>query len=168
MRLSMDLELQDIPGQLMLSLEPFKTYKGNIISVVHHRDRKTPMGKIPVRLVFEIDKPNIDKVKNQLEKDGIVVARVGEDRFVEEMSVLLVGHVVHTDLGDTINRIDSTGFAEVEDLCLKMPGIEDPSSAYMRIRATGKEEIEKSLSILREVGLQKNLLVIEPIEAEKI
>jgi len=164
----MDLELQDIPGQLMLSLEPFKTYKGNIISVVHHRDRKTPMGKIPVRLVFEIDKPNIDKVKNQLEKDGIVVARVGEDRFVEEMSVLLVGHVVHTDLGDTINRIDSTGFAEVEDLCLKMPGIEDPSSAYMRIRATGKEEIEKSLSILREVGLQKNLLVIEPIEAEKI
>ena len=168
MRLSMDLELQDIPGQLMLSLEPFKTYKGNIISVVHHRDRKTPMGKIPVRLVFEIDKPNIDKVKNQLEKNGIIVARVGEDRFVEEMSVLLVGHVVHTDLGDTINRIDSTGFAEVEDLCLKMPGIDDPSSAYMRIRATGKEEIEKSLSILREVGLQKNLLVIEPIEAEKI
>ncbi len=168
MRLSMDLELQDIPGQLVLSLEPFKTYKGNIISVVHHRDRKTPMGKIPVRLVFEIDKPNIDKVKNQLEKNGIIVARVGEDRFVEEMSVLLVGHVVDTDLGDTINRIDSTGFAEVEDLCLKMPGIEDPSSAYMRIRATGKEEIEKSLSILREVGLQKNLLVIEPIEAEKI
>lgn len=168
MRLSMDLELQDIPGQLVLSLEPFKTYKGNIISVVHHRDRKTPMGKIPVRLVFEIDKPNIDKVKNQLEKNGIIVARVGEDRFVEEMSVLLVGHVVDTDLGDTINRIDSTGFAEVEDLCLKMPGIDDPSSAYMRIRATGKEEIEKSLSILREVGLQKNLLVIEPIEAEKI
>ena len=168
MRLSMDLELQDIPGQLMLSLEPFKTYKGNIISVVHHRDRKTPMGKIPVRLVFEIDKSNIDKVKDQLEKNGIVVVRVGEDRFVEEMSVLLVGHVVHTDLGDTIDRIDSTGFAEVEDLCLKMPGIEDPSSAYLRIRATGKEEIEKSLSILREVGMQKDLLVIELIEAEKI
>jgi len=168
MRLSMDLELQDIPGQLMLSLEPFKKYKGNILSVVHHRDRKTPMGKIPVRLVFEIKTSNIDKVKKHLEKNGIVVVRVGEDRFIEEMSVLLVGHVVHTDLGDTINRIDSTGFAEVEDLCLKMPGIEDPSSAYMRIRATGKEEIEKSLSILREVGAQKNLLVIEPIEAENI
>ena len=168
MRLSMDLELQDIPGQLVLALEPFKKYKGNIIGVVHHRDRKTPMGKIPVRLIFEIEKSNIDKIKKHLEENGIVVVRVGEDRFIEEMSVLLVGHVVHTDLGDTINRIDSTGFAEVEDLCLKMPGIEDPSSAYMRIRATGKEEIEKSLSILREVGAQKNLLVIEPIEAEKI
>jgi ACT domain-containing protein len=73
-----------------------------------------------------------------------------------------------SDLGDTINRIDSTGFAEVEDLSLRMPGIDEPSSAYMRIRATGKEEIAKSLSILRHVGAEKDLLVIEPIEAEKI
>ena len=51
---------------------------------------------------------------------------------------------------------------------LRMPGIDEPSSAYMRIRATGKEEIGKSLSILRKVGAEKDLLVIEPIEAEKI
>ena len=71
MRLSMDLELQDIPGQLVLALEPFKKYKGNIIGVVHHRDRKTPMGKIPVRLIFEIEKSNIDKIKKHLEENGI-------------------------------------------------------------------------------------------------
>ena len=168
MRLSMDLELQDVPGQLLLSLEPFKKYKGNIISVVHHRDRKTPRGTVPVQIVFEIDPSNIDNVKKQLQENGIVVVRAGEDRFIEEISVLLIGHVVHTDLGDTINRIDSTGFAEVEDLSLRMPGIDEPSSAYMRIRATGKEEIGKSLSILRKVGAEKDLLVIEPIEAEKI
>ncbi len=164
----MDLELQDVPGQLLLSLEPFKKYKGNIISVVHHRDRKTPRGTVPVQIVFEIDPSNIDNVKKQLQENGIVVVRAGEDRFIEEISVLLIGHVVHTDLGDTINRIDSTGFAEVEDLSLRMPGIDEPSSAYMRIRATGKEEIGKSLSILRKVGAEKDLLVIEPIEAEKI
>ena len=168
MRLSMDLELQDVPGQLLLSLEPFKKYKGNIISVVHHRDRKTPRGTVPVQIVFEIDPSNIDNVKKELQDHGIVVVRAGEDRFIEDISVLLIGHVVHTDLGDTINRIDSTGFAEVEDLSLRMPGIDEPSSAYMRIRATGKEEIAKSLSILREVGRTKDLLVIEPIEAEKI
>lgn len=168
MRLSMDLELQDIPGQLVLALEPFRKYKGNIIGVVHHRDRKTPMGKIPVRLVFEIDPSKIESVKRHLEENGIGVVRVGEDRFIEEMSVLLVGHVVHTDLGDTIDQVDSTGFAEVVDLCLKMPGIEDPSSAYIKIRATGREELDESLAILRKVGAQKNLLVIEPIEAEKI
>ena len=166
MRLSMDLELQDVPGQLILALEPFSLYKSNIISVVHHRDRKTPRGTIPVRLVFEISGSRIEKVKNHLRKNNISVVRIGEDRFVEEVSVLLVGHVVDSDLGDTINQIDSTGFAEVVDLCLKMPGIDDPSSAYIKIRATGKEEMSKALALLREVGVQKDLLVIEPIEAE--
>lgn len=168
MRLSMDLELQDVPGQLILALEPFSLYKGNIISVVHHRDRKTPWGTIPVRLVFEIGRSKIEKIKDHLKKNNISVVRIGEDRFVKEVSVLLVGHVVDSDLGDTINQIDSTGFAEVMDLCLKMPGIDDPSSAYIKIRATGKEEMSKALAILREVGVQKDLLVIEPIEAEII
>ncbi len=168
MRLSMDLELQDVPGQLILALEPFSLYKGNIISVVHHRDRKTPWGTIPVRLVFEISRSKIEKIKDHLKKNNISVVRIGEDRFVKEVSVLLVGHVVDSDLGDTINQIDSTGFAEVMDLCLKMPGIDDPSSAYIKIRATGKEEMSKALAILREVGVQKDLLVIEPIEAEII
>ncbi len=94
--------------------------------MVHHRDRKTPRGTVPVQIVFEIDPSNIDNVKRHLEDNGIVVVRAGEDRFIEEISVLLIGHVVHTDLGDTIDRIDSTGFAEVEDLSLRMPGSKSP------------------------------------------
>jgi len=94
--------------------------------------------------------------------------RAGEERFIEAISVVLVGHILDSDLGDTIKRIDSTGFAEVMDLSLTMPGVDEPSSAYLRIRATGKAEIQKAISILREVGAEKKLLVIEPIEAEAV
>jgi ACT domain-containing protein len=162
----MDLELQDVPGQLLLALQPLKEAKGNIISVVHHRDRRTPKGMIPVRILVEMDRIKLDKVKSQLESGGVVVVRAGEDRFIEAVSVILVGHVLDSDLGDTVSRIDSTGFAEVMDLSLTMPGVDEPSSAYMRIRATGKLEIQKALAILREIGWQKKLLVIEPIEME--
>ena len=55
MRLSMNLELQDIPGQLLLALQPLSENKANIISVVHHRENMTPRGMIPVRLMVEID-----------------------------------------------------------------------------------------------------------------
>jgi ACT domain-containing protein len=82
--------------------------------------------------------------------------------------VVLVGHVLDSDLGDTINRIDSTGFAEVMDLSLTMPGVSEHSSAYLKIRATGKAEIHKALTILRNVGEEKKLLVIEPIEMEAV
>jgi ACT domain-containing protein len=166
MRLSMDLELQDIPGQLMLALLPFRDNKANIFSVVHQRDRKTPRGMIPVRFVVEMDRNKLDAVTKQLSDNGISVVRAGEDRFVDSVSVVLVGHILDSDLGDTIKRIDNTGFAEVMDLSLTMPGIEDPSAAFMRIRATGKAEIQKALTILREIGVEKKLLVIEPIEAE--
>ena len=33
MRLSMDLELQDIPGQLLLAMQPLSDNKANIISI---------------------------------------------------------------------------------------------------------------------------------------
>ena len=168
MRLAMDLELQDIPGQLLLALQPFRDNKANIISVVHHRDRKTPRGMIPVRFVVEMDRSKIDTVKAQLKESGISVVRAGEDRFIEAVSVVLVGHVLDSDLGDTINRIDSTGFAEVMDLALTMTGVDEPSSAFLKIQATGKAEIQKALAVLREVGVEKKLLVIEPIETEAV
>ncbi|HOV82884.1 MAG TPA: amino acid-binding protein [Methanothrix sp.] len=168
MRLSMDLELQDIPGQLLLALQPLRDNKANIISVVHHRERKTPRGMIPVRFVVEMDSSKIDTLKAQLKESGISVVRAGEDRLIEAVSVVLVGHVLDSDLGDTINRIDSTGFAEVMDLTLSMTGVNEPSTAFLKIQATGKAEIQKALSILREVGAEKKLLVIEPIETEAV
>jgi ACT domain-containing protein len=168
MRLSMDLELRDIPGQLLLALQPLRDNKANIISVVHHRDRKTPRGMIPVRFVVEMDRSKIDTVKEKLKESGISVVRAGEDRFIEAVSVVLVGHVLDSDLGDTINRIDSTGFAEVMDLALTMTGVDEPSSAFLKIQATGKAEIQKALAVLREVGAEKKLLVIEPIETEAV
>jgi ACT domain-containing protein len=166
MRLSMNLELQDIPGQLLLALQPLSENKANIISVVHHRENMTPRGMIPVRLMVEIDPSKIEPVQTKLKESGITVVRVGEDRFIEYVSVVLVGHVLDSGLGDTVNRIDSTGYAEVMDLVLSMPGVDKPSSAYLKIRAIGKAEIQKALTILREVGKEKKLLVVEPIEAE--
>jgi ACT domain-containing protein len=45
-----------------------------------------------------------------------------------------------------------------------MPGVEDASSAYLKIRAMARPRFKRS--ILRQVGEEKKLLVIEPIEAE--
>jgi ACT domain-containing protein len=118
--------------------------------------------------VIEIDRSRLENLKAQLKTNGISVVRAGEDRFIEEISVVLVGHILNSDLGDTVNRIDTTGYAEVMDLALTMTGVDEPSSAYLKIRATGKAEIQKALSILRQVGAEKDLLVVDPIEVEAI
>ena len=163
MIVSMTLELKDIPGQLVLALSPISEFHGNIMSVIHQHEEKTPRGTIPVQITFEIDQRVLNELIERLEKSGVRVARVGEERLRSSVSVVLIGHIVHSDIGDTIEKIDSTGFAEVVDLSLAMPAINRTSSAYLVINAVGEKELKKALEILREVSKKKDLLMIEPI-----
>ncbi len=163
MIVSMTLELKDIPGQLVLALSPISELHGNIMSVVHQHEEKTPRGTIPVQITFEIDQRVLDELIERLEKSGVKVARVGEERLRSSVSVVLIGHIIHSDIVDTIDRIDSTGFAEVVDLSISMPAIEKTSSAYLVINAVGEKELKKALEILRDVAGKKDLLMIEPI-----
>ncbi len=165
MIVSMTLELKDIPGQLVLALSPISEFHGNIMSVVHQHFEKTPFGTIPVQITFEIDHKVLDRLINTLEKSGVRVARVGEERLRSSVSVVLIGHIVHSDMGDTIDMIDRTGFAEVVDMSLAMPAIDKTSSAYLVINAIGEKELSKALDIMREVAIKKDLLLIEPIRA---
>lgn len=163
MIVSMILELKDIPGQLVLALAPISELHGNIMSVVHQHEEKTPRGTIPVQVTFEIDQSILDELIEKLETSGVGVARVGEERLRSSVSVVLIGHIIHSDIGDTIDKIDKTGFAEVVDLSLSMPAIERTSSAYLVINAVGIKELKKALDVLREVAAKKELLMIEPI-----
>lgn len=165
-RISMDLELKDIPGQLALALIPLSEFKGNLVGVFHHREKRTPSGRIPVNMAFEIAPANLAPLLEKLAENDISVARVNEDRLIEQLSVILIGHIVHTDIKDTIDAIDKTGSAEVIDLSLSMPKINGESSAHMIISATGKNELEHARSLLLDIAKGKNLLVIEPIGSD--
>lgn len=168
MIISMTLELKDIPGQLVLALSPISEFHGNIMSVIHQHDEKTPRGTIPVQVTFEIENSILNRLIERLEKSGVRVARVGEKRLNSTISVVLIGHIVHSDMGDTIDKIDSTGFAEVVDMSLSMPAIEKTSSAYLVINAIGEKELIMGLDILREVAKKKDLLLIEPIRMNSV
>lgn len=168
MIVSMTLELKDIPGQLVLALSPISEFHGNIMSVIHQHDEKTPRGTIPVQITFEIEDKVLNRLIEKLEENGVGVARVGEKRLRSTVSVILIGHIVHSDMGDTIDKIDSTGFAEVVDMSLSMPAIEKTSSAYLVINAIGEKELTKALNILRDVANKKDLLLIEPIRMNSV
>jgi len=159
----MDLELKDMPGQLVLALQPISEFGGNIVSVLHHRDKKTPRGLIPVQITFEIDGEKLKELINRMKSNGITIAQIGEDRLREKATMVLIGHIIHSDIKDTIDRIDSTGYAEVTDLAVSMPGVNQHSAARVVINATGKNEMQKAIQLLRDTAHEKNLLLIESI-----
>jgi ACT domain-containing protein len=76
----------------------------------------------------------------------------------------MIGHIMHTDISDTVDQIDRTGYAEVSELSLMMPAISERSSARITIRAANRKDMESALGILRKVAGKKELLVVEPLE----
>jgi ACT domain-containing protein len=165
MRITMDLELKDIPGQLVKALEPISDAGGNIVSVVHHHENRTPRGTIPIHIVFDMEN-GLDSLKKDLEQRDIRIVRVDELKLRQHKTVIIVGHIIHSDIRDTIDQIDSTGYAEVVDLAMSMPGINLKSSARLGINASGKEEMKKAIGLLKSIAIKKDLLLIEPIETE--
>ncbi len=163
MKISMDIELQDIPGQLVRALQPVSDSGGNIVSIVHHHDKTTPAGRIPVQLVVELDEQKLEYLVGALTERGVNVVRTGEERLKESMVVLLIGHIVHSDLRETIDNIDCTGFAEVIALSLSMPSVEEESSASVTISAIGENELRDALHILERTAKEKAIMVIAPI-----
>jgi ACT domain-containing protein len=160
----MDLELQDTPGQLMHVLTPISDLGGNIASIVHHHDKKTFRNTVPVSVIFDIEEHRLKELQDGLERNGATIVRIGKMRLRSRAHILLIGHIIHTDLRDTVDEIDGTGYAEVQDLSLSMPAIDGPSSAVITIMATGDDELKKSIGILRKIAERKELLVIEPLD----
>ena len=159
----MKLEMKDQPGQLVAALKPISAVGGNIIAVIHQREASAAEA-LDVQIVLELPEGRLETLLELLREQGVTVVRIGEERLLYKCTLIMIGHLMHTDLSDTVDRIDQTGSAEVTELSLAMPAINAPSSARITIRSTTRAEMKKAIRILRGVAEQKKLLIIEPLE----
>jgi len=155
------LELEDTPGQLLRALEPISRFGGNVKSIMHDREQKTPLGRLPVTLVFDIpSKVVLNRVISALRERGIRVIQLGEREAAVRKTVLLVGHIIHTDIRDTIDRLNRIKGVKVSDLDLAMGGPNRESAAAMTLSATDERAAERTLAVLSEISKKKGLLMI--------
>ncbi|UPV76192.1 amino acid-binding protein [Halorussus limi] len=157
------LELVDEPGELLGALEPIAANGGNLLSVFHERGSLTPRGHIPVEVDLECPPDRFDAVVSGLREAGVNVIQAGAERYGEEVTVLLVGDVIESDLSDTLSSIESKADASISDVSLSAPGgTSDVSSARLRLAAeTGSTGAV--VGAVREVAERKELRVVEPL-----
>lgn len=155
------VELEDRPGQLLRVLEPIARNGGNIVGIVHQRGRKTPLNRVPVEISFTAESKKAEKIFQELQNFA-VLRSFGKIKS-STISLLLIGHVVHTDLSDTIKRIDNED-AECVELNLRMPELGQPSTAILTINAKSDEALEKAIERVREICKEKGILVVEPVD----
>lgn len=160
----MKLEMKDSPGQLVAALKPISDVGGNIIAVIHQREPGQDTDTLNVQIVLELPEGRLENLVALLRAQGVHIQRIGEERLLYKRTVIMIGHLMHTDLSDTVDQIDSTGFAEVCEISVSMPAVSERSSSRITIKALSRNEMESALAILRRVSQQKSLLLIEPLE----
>jgi ACT domain-containing protein len=163
MRIELDVELKDKPGQLVRALEPISRLGGNLISVVHLRE-DSKIGRVPVHIIIKIENNQmLERIIQELEKDDIWVSKVGEAIKKERFTVMLIGHVVDTDIRDTIDRLNEMPGTLVADMALSMPHPEKETSALMDIEISAPGRIRKTMSELDKIAGEKSLTIIKSL-----
>lgn len=157
------LELVDEPGELLRALEPIADNGGNLLSIYHERGNMTPRGRIPVEIDLEANPRIFETIVDSLREAGVNVVQAGTERYGEELTVLLVGHLIDTDLSDTLTRLENCADASVDDISLSAPeGTEQPSTARLRLAARAGTT-DAALETLREIAEEKGLHLVEPL-----
>ncbi len=165
MLLTLIVELEDKPGQLVKVLEPISKLGGNIVGIVHQRGKKTPLNRVPVEISLKIDGKKVDRLLDVLKRSGVIIRSCNEEKLIATTSLLLIGHIIHTDVSDTINKIDS-GDAECVELHVSMPRVNEPSTAMVTISARNEDKLKAAVEKLKKVCREKGIDVIEPINEE--
>ncbi len=165
MRINLEVNLRDIPGELLRVLDPIAKYGGNIVSIIHLRERLLkPSQRVKVNLIVEVPSQKaLENMIKEIEEKGIIVSKVGEVKKKRIVTVALVGHIVDTDLRDTIDRINDLKYALVEDVSLSMPSPEKESSAIFEISLDENVDLAKFYKELEKICKEKNLLLIREI-----
>lgn len=157
------LELVDEPGELLRALEPIADNGGNLLSIFHERGNITPRGHIPVEVDLEATPERFETIVAALRDNGVNVVQAGSEEYAEELVFLLIGHLVDTDLSDTLSRIENCGSASIDDVALSAPdGTDELSSARIRMD-THAGAVDEALSRVRQVADEKGLHVVEPL-----
>lgn len=157
------LELVDKPGELLSALRPIAENGGNLLSIFHERGNLTPRGHIPVEVDVECPPDRFEVIVDALREEGVNVIRAGAERYGEQLTLLLVGDIVDTDLSDTLRCIESSTDATLADLSLSAPeGRGGASSARLRL-ATRTGRMDEVFDHVRAIADEKELDVIEPL-----
>jgi ACT domain-containing protein len=161
MRMNLILEILDVPGQLVSILNPIGELGANVVTIVHKREIKAEEGKAAIEIALEGERENLQAVIDKFKDMGVPLLEVDDAIKKEKLSTILYGHIIDSDLRDTVDKINAVDGLVVSDLQLKLDG-ELKSTALLTIELDlGKRDI--AYNKIMEIAEEKDFLVIDEV-----
>lgn len=160
MRLELEVELPDSPGQLEDVLSTIADHGANVVSVLHLHERATD-GRVPVALAVEIEEAQALELVDAVGREHELLS-VDHEGGPERSRVLLVGHVFETGLEGLLDPVFEQG-AEVAGVDARIEDRESASAVLVTLAAPRSGALSAGLSALRETAREANLQVVEEL-----
>ncbi|MCD6470862.1 ACT domain-containing protein [Candidatus Bathyarchaeota archaeon] len=156
MKFDLTLALADKPGQLLRALEPIAKNGGNIISIIHERDKPVE-GYVPVSLVVDFpSRQNFRSAINDLRSLGIAIIKSEEVVEKVRLTFILIG-------GVDLRRVIESNIRDVRIIGVKAstPKLNEVSVKLdIEFPADRADEVMEEL---RRLSKEQNAILISPI-----
>ena len=155
----MDIQLKDIPGQLIGALEPISRNDGNIRGVVHRHDIVSG-GKIAINLTFEVgNQKALDKILAEWKEREVDVLKIDHLFETFKLDYVIVGELPPTEVRKIIEGIQAIGDVESIDIRYSVSGSKD-KAALISGKVRNKDVIKKANKFINERAKRAGYIVI--------
>jgi len=163
MIINAELFVKDLPGQLIGSLEPISVVDGNILGVVHNRD-KIIDHRICVNVTFELDDKQLDRLKDLWKAKDIIISNLGSVHETFSMDYLLIGQFTSQYIESLLKTISEA--TTLDEVTVKYSSKATRSSnltGLISVKARYEDNLDKIDSILRRECSYSNITYVRGV-----
>jgi len=158
-----ELFVNDLPGQLIGSLEPVSLVNGNILGVVHNRD-KIIDHRICVNITFEVDDKHLEQLKDLWERRDIVISSLGSVHETYKMDYILIGDVNAQYIEGLIKMINEATTIDQISVSYSSKSIRTAShTSLISVKARYEDNLDKIDTILRRECKKSNVTYVRGV-----
>ncbi|MEM2111277.1 MAG: ACT domain-containing protein [Candidatus Bathyarchaeia archaeon] len=156
MKFDLTLAVADRPGQLIRALEPVAKNGGNIISIMHERE-KPAAGYVPVRLVvdFPSDK-NFRKTIDDFKNLDIVIIKSEEIVERTRVTVILVGRM-------DLKKIVETSMEDIRVTNFEVSALSSKEACVKLDLEIPVDSVDEVVEHLKKISRKENVLLISSV-----
>jgi ACT domain-containing protein len=149
MIINAELFVNDSPGQLVGSIEPISLVNGNILAVVHNRDRIVD-NRILVNVTFEVDDRQLERLKDLWKSKDVVISSLGSVHETYTMNYILIGDVNAQYIEGLLRKINEATTLDQINVSYSSKSVKTAShTSLITVKARYEDNLDKIDAILR-------------------
>lgn len=138
-----ELYVKDLPGQLVGSLEPISIVDGNILGVVHNRERIVNH-RICINITFEVEEDQLERLKGIWKSKDVIISKIGSAHETYTMDYMLIGDIDARYIERLINKASTIADLEAVDVRYSSKATDySKRTGILSVKTKGKDDLDK-------------------------